>query len=798
MNSPRFFLFLAITCLIFFASGCTTERAGNAGFISVSQPRVWRDEALVTSIDKQLKEINEFGKNVKLDAIQGKRARRFYKVLGLKGAVGLTLPASSPAPTAKPSTQEGTGDGTSTPAADSASIQEEVKVLPKPGLPEYIKISGEADATTEFTFKEFSDIGEEPIDGLQRVDDFYQILEGVRLTHLRDTASMEKEWSAYLLGFDVSLVPGDKTSESYGAQVEFKITGKNEDDSVKDEGVRVYCVWPQRYAERFNEILAVRESFYLALKQAAQAQLGSAELAQNLSEQYREDLALIQRYPLISGFVKGPTSFGWEFNPRVRIKTIRRPILPNRTEPVYWLEPGIRRCYAIVVVNDGRVWAEKFISKMTEEDLKKIAFGGRANLTDLAELKGMYEGVLDSVSVTPHSEHSKELDKLRLLIGQKGLFDNPIGTKEELEDWNTFEERLERWQDEHKKLIELLDRDSPIRKKLSGLNENSMRRLAYIGNEKDFKDVKKLYEEALGEIKQKPKQIPDELQRYFDSFDNNVICVKKADLETWEKFWEWKDFHEHVLKLCGHHGKDGIKKLELKATCKWFHRDSGQEEGASCKPFGNSDSISVELPNKQHRSLEKIWTVWPNRGPINQETTVTIRVTDMSNDARVFVGGMEAKVDVISRNLVVATFPKTGEEILEGHEEKKFPVKVLTAGDSLGVHNAFTYFKPKAKPQPVTEPFGADLDSVTHHGGANTSVRIKANKPVMSMVVEVWFGQYGLRVDRKSCSEDNRELVVTAPAGPGKGMAPVKLRFYPDTNISKEDEYVLPTPFQYE
>lgn len=774
MNSPRFF-FLAITYLLFFTSGCTAERAGNAGFISVSQPRVWRDEATVTSIGNQLKEINKFGEDVNLSAIQGKRARRFYKVLGLKGAVGLTLPASSPAPTAKPSTQEGTGDGTSIPAADSASTQEEVKGSPKSGLPEYIKISGEADESKGFTFQEFSDIGEEPIDRLQRVDDFYQILEGVRLTHLRDTASMEKEWSAYLLGFDVSLVPGDKTSEGYGARVEFEITGKDEkeDKDKKEDWVEVYSIWPQRYAERFNEILAVRESFYLALKETVRAQVGSAELAQDLAEKYQDDLALIQRYPLISGFVKGPRSFGWEFNPRVHIKTIRRPILPSRAATVYWMEPGIRRCYAIVAVNDGRVWAEKFLSEMTEEDLKKIASGDRANLIDREGLKEMYKDVINNMYVEPYSsetvygkylEHSKEVDKLRRLINEAAeelkILPNGVKSGISLPEGKKIQYNASR------KLLIFTGIMSPDEKtQLLGLS----------GDEQYKEAVEKLFEKS---------------KNNKDLF-GKPIGTKEEELE------KWKDFHKHVLRLCGHHGWGGIKKLELKATCKWFHLDSGQEVEASCKPFGGGVStICVELPNKQHRSLEKIWKVWPDRGSVNQEVTVTIRGMDISNDARVFVGGMEAKkVDVVSRNLVVATFPKTGEEILEGLKEKKFPIKVLTAGDSLGAVEAFTYFKPE---EPAEEPaFEAHLG--TTKGKANTPVEIKANRPVMDSVAKVLFGQYEASASGIIRGVDKHELMVIAPAGPKEGEGvPIILIFTPQTGISRNNEYLLPNRFQYE
>lgn len=581
------------------------------GYITVSQPRVWQDHAVMTSVSMQLGKINSFEEKVDLNAIQGKRARRYYQVLGLKGAVDLQFPVVAvPSPTtpATPATEgsKKTGEGT--------------QVLPKPAPQEYItaKVAPDEKQGASLEIKEFpADIKEDPFDGLQRVDDFYQTLSGVRLTHLRDTASMQKGWSVYLLGFDISLVPGSKTSKDHSAYIELEITGKKTDDVVNNEKIRVYGVWPQRYAERFNETLSLREDLSLALKAAAQAQKWSAEMAQDLAQRHEDDSALIQRYPLISGFVRGGRNFGWEFNPRLRIVTKKRFILPGHPKPVYWMEPGMRHCYVLVAVNDGRIEADKSLLMMDKENLRKIAFGGKARLTDLPGLKKMYEDVLKQVSESP-------------------LNPQPQG----------------------------------------GEAQN----IQYMGLQ--------------------PGKEKGKLEKAFKRLFSKVLNEKDK-----EKFSEWEAFHSCVLGLCGHQGKDGINKLELKVSkCCWFNLHNGKKvEVGSDEILGTSNPMIIELPDKLDRTLENIWPVRPNWGLTDQETTVTIKGENFSTDAMVFVGGIKVepkKVSVVGKDFIVATFPSIPEELLEGADKKAFAVKVITGGDSLNAEDAFTYIKSKVKKSP--------------------------------------------------------------------------------------------------
>ena len=692
------------------------------GYITVSQPRVWQDHAVMTSVSMQLGKINDFEGKVDLSAIQGKRARRYYQVLGLKGAVDLQFPIPTGA---APSTTT-----PATPAAEGGKKPDEgEQVLPRPTLPENVtvKVFPNEKQATGLEIKEFpADVKEDPFDGLQRVDDFYQILSGVRLTHLRDTASMQRGWSVYLLGFDISLVPGSKTSKDYSACVEFELTGKKDDKVTNNEKIRVYSVWPQRYAERFNETLSRREDFQLALKAAAQSPKGSAEMAQDLAQRYEDDSALIQRYPLISGFVRGGRSFGWEFNPRLRIVTKRRFILPGRPRLVYWMEPGVRHCYVLVAVNDGRIEADKTLLMMSEEDLKSIAFGGKAGLTDLPGLKKMYEGVLEQLPEKPAEPKQPEGEIQDSNVGifmalrpekEKGileealqrLFNETLGEKDDLNRWNDFQESLKVWQDNHTELTRLMEQAKCARpRKLFGFGDNDLKRIASGKKVKgtDLNGIKELYDKALQNIEKilekQEKPAPQDLKDYFGSLENHVVCVDAKDLAGWEKFSEWVAFHRRILDLCGNHGEDGIRRLELSvSSCHWFNLHNGKKvEVSSGEVLGASNPMVIELPNKLDRTLEQIWPVRPNWGLTNQETTVTIKGENFSTDARVFVGGREVdpkKVSVVGKDFIVATFPRIPEELLEGANKKTFAVKVITGGDSLTAGNAFTYIKPKVK-----------------------------------------------------------------------------------------------------
>jgi hypothetical protein len=86
-----------------------------------------------------------------------------------------------------------------------------------------------------------------------------------------------------------------------------------------DYAARVYAIAPLQYAERFREGLARRDDLSLALDVEKQSPGQGGKFALDRAMKSQEELALIQRYPLISGFVDTETRFGWQINPRFRV-----------------------------------------------------------------------------------------------------------------------------------------------------------------------------------------------------------------------------------------------------------------------------------------------------------------------------------------------------------------------------------------------------------------------------------------------------------------------------------------------
>ena len=351
-NSYSFLIFIGLVFL--FSGGCGANRVGT---IMVADSLVWEDNAVAATSGAPYSEITKFGviANQNLTALQGSRAHRYYQASGIRGAVRVQLPAGTAGDSETGNKQQ--------PAKNEQKL---VDVPALPDSPTAAVLPPQQSPGLTFTDLAAQSLNEDPIDLLQRADDFNQILNGLKLTHLRDTLSMLPGWSVYLLKFDISLHPGDITQEDHGARVRFVV----EKDKEK---VRIYGIWPQRYADRFKETSSLREDFRLALETAVQGPKASGSGALDLAQRSEEDLALIQRYPLVAGFIdRFNDAFGWEFNPRLRILKKNRWILPDKPEHVYWLEPGLRQVYALLAVKDCRIHMPKKLIKISENDLEKV------------------------------------------------------------------------------------------------------------------------------------------------------------------------------------------------------------------------------------------------------------------------------------------------------------------------------------------------------------------------------------------------------------------------------------------
>lgn len=166
----------------------------------------------------------------------------------------------------------------------------------------------------------------------------------------------------YLLGFDVSINGGGWTSSSgllssgYKAYIRIEIENAEPYDDA-----RVYAVAPQQYAERFKEGLTLRNDLNLALALEKSGPGQGGKFALDRTHKSEEQLALIQRYPLISGYIEGPKIFGWTINPRFHIGERGRATAwllgQYRTES--GMEDGVRSVLAAIVVKTGPSEAEK-------------------------------------------------------------------------------------------------------------------------------------------------------------------------------------------------------------------------------------------------------------------------------------------------------------------------------------------------------------------------------------------------------------------------------------------------------
>lgn len=852
INKTNFLLFILITFISLYSLGCAANRTGT---ITISSPRVWQDHAVVATAGEQYQMLNSVGEDINKDLLknfQGKRARRYYDVRGLRGSFQMQYPSGTAL------------NGTST--AESESSTGTSGLMELPDMPNYSDIDKylpEEKQSKGITFTDFKDIfgseiNEDPIDLLQRVDDFNQILSGMKLTHLRDTLSMEKGWSVYLLGFDISLLPGDKTQEGHGARVEFTVNNNN-------DAVRIYSIWPQRYADRFQEGTSLREDFRLALKGAAQGSEWAAQMAMDMAQRYEDDLAHIQRYPLISGFINnnnGTQSFGWEFNPRIRTVTKDR-IWPLTNKPMieYWLEPGVRQCYALLAIKDERTEANNRLLEFSENNLEKIAFGGTVKLMTLKDLIYDYQEIINNVASEKKAKTSKNYleespkknnssDSSKMVVSIKAIDVNHeqkkaeeylkklitckesgLGSEGDKDRWDNFKKSLNRWQNKHEELVKLIDKDSS--NTLRKIVDDDLKKLA-TGKEIDVQrekitinSIKDKYNTTIKDLESKKEgTVPQSLKNYFaeDDFLKRIYQVDSETLKKWELTEDLLDLHSCVLGLLGHKGKEFVsrkKERELELTVKraWFDRKSGHIVRLEKNIFDcNTDSEKLDpatdkiqltvatLPDKLDRTLIRINAVLPNEGIADgkHQTTVSIWGENFSNDAKVFVGGMEvptSDVTVLGRDFIAAKLPAVDKDILNGETKKEFDVKVATGGDFLVAEGAFTYIASSTTTK-KEEPFA--ITKINPKSASRGKfIEIEANNAVMDKVENVKFGTLDADMkNNKHLSQDKKTLAVQVPykdkdiPQPGEEVY-ITLEFYPEDAITDNNKYTYKERFTY-
>jgi len=315
-------LLLAVSAI----GGCSL-----AGEIGVSHPRVWRQEAIAQDASRRLEQLRDTQKELS-DGLKNLAGWRLRKEI-----IETQLRASA----VKAADAGGARPQITAPEPPKVSATEKIPELKREDLGQ-------------------EKLGEETLDLLRRQEDFGDLFTGTLLKYIRDDHSLRSDHELYLLSFDISANSGGWTGSSgwlssgYSAHVRIDI-----EDPIGD--VRVYAIAPQQYSERFKEGLARRNDLSVALDVEGRGPGEGARFALDRARRSQEELALIQRYPLISGFIEGKHSFGWKISPRFRITD----------KPVYlrWLagnygiesgmEDGVRSVLAAIEIRRGPAERDK-------------------------------------------------------------------------------------------------------------------------------------------------------------------------------------------------------------------------------------------------------------------------------------------------------------------------------------------------------------------------------------------------------------------------------------------------------
>lgn len=349
-----------IAFLSFSAYGCA-----QSGAITVSQPKIWREDAIMMSRGRQIAELRKFAEKVDVATLQGNRQRSSETNAKLNIRASLTSPEIPSPAAAEPPSAAGTPSNQSANGSSSGQSKDN-------------KSTKEIGAAA-------SAVNEDPMDALQRINDFQAALEGSILEHLRDTNSQTEGYSLYLLGFDISILPDQNSfpQNDYNGYVRFDITGDSNNDMV------VYAISPENFAERFSESSSLKNNIDLAARVAANYSNSGFDLGGQLMKQYGDLMSKLERYPIVSGFIDGPRAFGWVFHSTPVIK---------KGKVRYSLKPAFRHCYALVLVRDKSISAPKWVYAINEK-----MFEDKINDEDIewfATLKNAYDEILNKVNTS--------------------------------------------------------------------------------------------------------------------------------------------------------------------------------------------------------------------------------------------------------------------------------------------------------------------------------------------------------------------------------------------------------------
>ena len=610
--------FVAIVFMLSAESNWKTEELkinDRIGSIITSQAKIWRESQVMPFIGEQLSMVQQMGKAFDADALQGVRRSGSSSTLQVQGAATLSFPPAL--------LEASTNDKLIT--ASGATLPAPVTVEPAPN----------SNISPVITFKSSDNrIIPEAIDRLARIDDYYGIYEATRLEHLRDSTSMEPGWSMYMLGFNISIQPGEITRENYQAMVTYAIdtmtithgntvTKITPDSMTINNGapmtgkklsdfVRIYYVYPQRYSLQYAEDMSNLASLLASAQASAPANPAAPGTALGGSvgygRKYMESLEQIQTYPLISGFVNPDNTFGWVFNPRPRI--VSKPC--KRVGIEGEMLEGNYAVTALIMIKDDSQNYPSWVYRISEKDLC-----------------GYFKLKKDGDHCEADSDGQFRPDLLKELFRQYTDYYLNYANLVDNVDPNPNEEVNDpKFAIEYEHLVKVYDTymnctdGNPEADNLAGLIPTG-----------DIKNSLLKYNQTLSRTPMPcPTNCPPQKPQC------NELQLREELARTWQ--------YVQICALWGEETRHEKINLAINFKPEWRPYDIDYQDKLSLEPpsvyEGNTVLISQELPKKAHRALRGIYQVSPDTAPGNQDNWVLIRGQGFGNDAIVLAGSQMA------------------------------------------------------------------------------------------------------------------------------------------------------------
>ena len=731
------------------------------GTITSSTAQIWRENQLMVSVSHRLEMLDAEGDNKNLSALQGSRNRQSSQELQIQGSamLSLGLPRVEPSSTPRES------------AVEAPDLPQIITVQPLPGstAQPIIKLSGPG-----------GELVSDPFDALTRVNDYFGLYETVKLTNLRDSASLQKGWSMYMLGFNISVRPGIQTRRDYQAVVKYQVElvdvygkvepvdkhGKAElvdkygELKEPEERLRVYAVYPQRYtlnyAEDMTDLSSIKLSGQASLPGSPGATTLPVKVGAGYGKNYQEKFQQIQRYPLISGYIDGNDSFGWVFNPRPRVVTswLNTPKVANE------MVDDNFPVTAVVMVKDNNYHSDFWVYETSET--KILGYFGLQRDRNSYNSQGQW---LEKKEREIVKKEAKDTAYRPDILGtlwrnyaeyERDILCNPASAYEGSGKFLAeFVHTLEAYQDWQK---------NGAKFKIASLQEQYDKYLNQ-GNtplpcdKAEKSDTREKNAEIMSELLAQANVKPAEPKA---GSEDGESVYRKALAQSWSKL------HEYFLWREGLPPSDF--KLKVTFSAQWLPKP-GPGLILPCAPITlDGGTWQQPLPRKMPRAINGMIGVWPDHAPGNQESWVSIKGQGFVNDMEVLVGTQRVDpkdIKIVTNDLVLVKVPQYPAQPKGFNEPQKVKIKLYNGGEGMGsCEDCFIYVPPfkETGKEPAIE-----INLPDQHVSSGNYVRVQANKPVFKSLESVEIGAAQVKKENIEFLDDYKLVRFKLPEQSFKG-----------------------------